>query len=127
MELVLNTHVQTTRDLHFAEQPRWGRFTSRRKIRELAEFCSAEEYAVAHGRALGSPTAAAQPASARSRRLPCRRWPLTYFLFGGAKNGMMYGEAVVFFKQKPGKGFQIHTQNKARAFAIENALHLGAI
>ena len=32
------------------------------------------------------------------------------FFFGGAKNGMMYGEAVVFLRQESGKKFQIHAQ-----------------
>ena len=46
--------------------------------------------------------------------------------FGGAKNGMMYGEAVVFFDQDSGKGFQIHAK-AGHSPSLKDALHLGAI
>ena len=46
--------------------------------------------------------------------------------FGGAKNGMMYGEAVVFFDKKTRHELQIHSQT-GHAPAVEDAFHLGAV
>ncbi len=43
--------------------------------------------------------------------------------FGGAKNGMMYGEAVVFFKPELAREFQVHAQT-GDASAVEDAIHL---
>ena len=46
--------------------------------------------------------------------------------FGGAKNGMMYGEAVVFFDKKLAGDFK-YTRKQGMHLPSENAIHLGAI
>ena len=113
-------HVQP-RVISISQATEMGTVYTPKEIKALATFAHKNEM-VLHVDGARLSNAAA---SLRSLRAITKAVGVDVLSFGGAKNGMMYGEAVVFFDQS-GKGFQVHAQTGG-ATALEDAIHLGAV
>ena len=118
-----NEHHVQPRVVSISQATEMGTVYTKQELKAIAEFAHANNMLLHVDGARLANAAASLDASLKSITADVG---VDVLSFGGAKNGMMYGEAVVFFRSAGGPRLQIHSQ-AGHAPAVEDAVHLRAI